>query len=149
MKEQNISCNLKYLVYLLFSLNFCDEEILKFVLARTRVHDNIILIFTRLDTKNYNILSIDRIDCVQKVREFLLLFLLWVLLQSCKKLQSLVESLSKTSHLVAVITCIIDHRTSMGTTVQIFWFEIKMNTKSKRSFKKHRISMVKMTENFQ
>ena len=76
MKEQNISCNLKYLVYLLFSLNFCDEEILKFVLARTRVHDNIILIFTRLDTKNYNILSIDRIDCVQKVREFLLLFLL-------------------------------------------------------------------------
>ena len=51
MKEQNISCNLKYLVYLLFSLNFCDEEILKFVLARTRVHDNLILIFTRLDTK--------------------------------------------------------------------------------------------------
>ena len=26
MKEQNISCNLKYLVYLLFALNFCDEK---------------------------------------------------------------------------------------------------------------------------
>ena len=35
---------------------------------------------------------IDKIDCVQKVR-VLLLFLLWVLLQSCKKLQSFVESL--------------------------------------------------------
>ena len=27
MKEQNISCNPNYLVYLLFSLNFCDEEL--------------------------------------------------------------------------------------------------------------------------
>ena len=93
MKEQNISCNLNYLVYLLFSLNFCDEELKVCVGKDTGIHNMQMLHSKRLDRWwMCGGVWIERIDCVQKVR-VLLLFLLWVLLQSCKKLQSFVESL--------------------------------------------------------
>ena len=38
MKEQNISCNQIYLVYLLFSINFCDEELIVCVCKDTDIH---------------------------------------------------------------------------------------------------------------
>ena len=41
MKEQNISCNLNYLVYLLFSLNFCDEELKVCAGKDTGIHANV------------------------------------------------------------------------------------------------------------
>ena len=41
MKEQNISWNPNYLVYLLFSLNFCDEELKVCVGKDTGIQANV------------------------------------------------------------------------------------------------------------
>ena len=48
MKEQNISCNLNYLVYLLFSLNFCDEELKVCVGKDTGIQHRQMLHFKRI-----------------------------------------------------------------------------------------------------
>lgn len=76
MKEQNISCNQIYFVYLLFSIKFCDEELIVCVCKDTDIHTQILHFKRIIQTDSLGeCVWIDRIDCVQKVR-VLLLFLL-------------------------------------------------------------------------